>query len=261
MTLGDVLSLDGSDQIAKEFIERLRNYEFDYKMETKTKSRIRIFSPEFLLKSRTIYEFCHLPCCGASMNAIKVGLDVIINGLVNGESRNICIIDPRAKLDSQRLEEYIDEFIDDAGIMIDVEAILKNIQLKNFSDRAFGKKGELCDGFLNALVQLERGNVHPYPDLIIIDDITYPIHCVESADYSLKKTYFCLVSKLMRSIIAKFSTSIIYLRCAVTKVLGDGSFYYQPQYFGMWQGEFHTNMMFSRRHYELTSVIQTNSEG
>lgn len=66
------------------------------------------------------------------MEAIKIGLDVITNGIVRGDDPTVLFIDPKAKLDQPRLVEYVDEFIDNSAVMIDVDAVLNQFRIGKF---------------------------------------------------------------------------------------------------------------------------------
>ena len=71
----------------------------------------------------------HLPGCGASMTSLKIGLDIIVQGQVDGEEKSILIVDPRAKFDFETITEFVDESFDRTGCMIDIGQIMKNISI------------------------------------------------------------------------------------------------------------------------------------
>ena len=56
-TIGDVLTVDSTDKIAKEFLHKIQTFEFNFKMDSLTLDRHKIFSPEFKLTNKSIYEF------------------------------------------------------------------------------------------------------------------------------------------------------------------------------------------------------------
>ena len=56
-TVGDVLTVDSTDKIANDFLQKIQTFEFNFKMDSVTVDRHKIFSPEFKLINRSIYEF------------------------------------------------------------------------------------------------------------------------------------------------------------------------------------------------------------
>ena len=66
------------------------------------------------------------------MSAIKIGLDVIIDGVVKGEDPTVLFVDPKGKLDTTRLIEYVDQFIDNSNAMIDVDTILNQFKIGKY---------------------------------------------------------------------------------------------------------------------------------
>ena len=71
----------------------------------------------------------HLPCCGATQKAVQLGLHCIINGIGIGSDPKVLFIDPKGKFDVSRMADYVDETIDNAELMIDVDTVMNNFKI------------------------------------------------------------------------------------------------------------------------------------